>query len=65
MDYIFYFAFGAIITNFIVVLWTFQMLGEDHIATDRTAYYYFLFFVALSNMVAIVSLLLFIAQKIY
>ena len=64
MGYIFYFAFGAIITNFIVVFWTFKMLGEDHIATDRTAYYYFLFFVALSNMVAIVSLLLFIAQKI-
>lgn len=65
MDYIFYFAFGAIITNFIVVLWTFQMLGEDHIAMDRTIYYYYLFFAGIYNIIAIISLLLFIAQKIY
>ena len=65
MDYIFYFAFGAIITNFIVVSWTFKMVGEDHIAIDRTIYYAYLFFAAIYNIIAIISLLLFIAQKNY
>jgi len=65
MEPLFYFAFGVFVMNFIVILWTFQMVGEDHVASDRTAYYYFVFFVVLSSLVAIISLLLFIAQKIY
>lgn len=65
MDYIFYFAFGVFVMNFIAAIWTVEMVGKDHVALDRVAYYYFVFFVVLSNIVTITSLFFYIGQKIY
>ena len=64
MHYIFYFAFGVFVMNFIAALWTLEMVGKDHVATDRTAYYYFLFFVALSNIFTLTCLFFYIGQNI-